>query len=230
MSSTTHRFPPSIGAVTAAFLVAAGLCATGAHASAQTPSTKRHVALLVGVADYGGPNVDLLSPAHDVAGVKRALKQVGDFDTMVRLDPDRDALIAALFSHLLLPVCATVGSDSVDSSALKLPLPRAGLVRSWVRSSLALDVEPLTMGDEGLALRAGFEGTGECPRRSTPMPRAKGKGKAKRMPDRVCPACPPKKRCVAASTASSFRRTFPSRARPTQTPMQRAPRPGSLCR
>lgn len=68
-----------------------------APAVASTDGGAPQVALLVGVESYGGPNVDLRSPGRDVAGVRGALEEVGDFDTMVRLDPDRDALIAALF-------------------------------------------------------------------------------------------------------------------------------------
>jgi len=75
------------------------LIASAASARAEdglVPPSDTQVALLVGVLDYGGPNVDLASPGLDVDGMRGALERVGGFDVRTLLDPDRESLIAAL--------------------------------------------------------------------------------------------------------------------------------------
>lgn len=85
----------SLHALTLCFALTASVAQARAEASSH-PATDTQVALLVGVLDYGGPNVDLASPGLDVEGVRGALDRIGGFDVRTLLDPDRESLIAAL--------------------------------------------------------------------------------------------------------------------------------------
>ena len=65
-------------------------------AVASTPAlAERHVALLVGVADYGAEPMNLTSPPVDVAVLGEALEGDADFDEVIRVeDPDRSGFVA----------------------------------------------------------------------------------------------------------------------------------------